>query len=211
MLHQGIAQYNGEIFEFDFGECVYQGKHYEIKNEHGNNCNFGTELHGDFPYLYCGSWNQDTCDIYINSFDGEKFELVDTIHFDKEGYLNAYVDEAEDTGYVFIEDNPDIGKIEFIRFRLSTREILEDRVLPYKMPVVQGIDMYDDFIYASAGFGTDDMRYPDCIYKISRDGILVDRISIDGLEEMEGIAFIDGTPVIATSWHFYYLDPVVDD
>ena len=115
--HQDIAIYNGTIFGVSTGRIYINGEPVPITNGHGNNCMFGKELHGDYPYLYCGSWNKDDCKIYINQLSSEGATLVKTISYPGlQGYLNCCVDEPNQRIYILlnISERTQTGVVDFI-------------------------------------------------------------------------------------------------
>ena len=67
---QDIAVYDDVIFGFGAGMLYDNGRKMVISNGHGNNGMFGIALHGDYPYLYCGSWNRNDCKVYVNQIAG---------------------------------------------------------------------------------------------------------------------------------------------
>ena len=152
--YQGIAVYNGNVFDMGTGTVsVNGGTSFEITNGHGNNANFGTTIHGDYPYLYCASWNQDDCKIYVNEVTNNSATLVRTIDFNLNGYLNAVVDEPNNLIYILlnVSNTTPEGVIDFIVANLSDGSIVSTKRLPYTIPVIQGMCLGNNCIYVAHG------------------------------------------------------------
>lgn len=177
---QDIAVYNGNVFDFTEGNCsVNGGANIQITNGHGNNAHFGKTLHGEFPYLYCGSWTQNDCKIYVNQYADGAFTLVKTITFDGlQGYLNACVDEENNRAYILLNTSNSTydGVIDFIVADLDGN-ILSRKSLSKTIPVIEGMTYFEGAIYVSSGHG---ISYPNRLTILDTDGnILSDSSYID--------------------------------
>ena len=202
-LVQAIAVVNNEVWEFAEGKACYNGVEYSLDNGHGNNCNWGTILHGTYPYLYCPTWTKDEMNINVFSFDGTTFTKVNTIHFGEyTGYLDAYVNDADGFIYAFVFANNTAGKCHYFVSDLDGN-VLFEKDLPYLIRTIQGICMHDGLIYAVSGYGNTDS--PNYLYKISPDGTLISKSvmgTIGSLSEIEGIDFLDNEMILATYYGF---------
>ena len=205
-LVQSIAVFNNQVWEFAEGKAYYNGTEYSLANGHGNNCNWGTELHGDYPYLYCPTWITDEMNIKVFSFDGNVFTLEDTIHISEySGHLDAYVDEFAGLIYGFVYSSNTTGQLTYIVADL-TGSVISSAVLPIKIPVIQGICMHDGVLYVVSGYGNS--SYPNYLNIIATNGTLLARYPIYGIGEIEGIDFLDNKMVLA-SYYYFYIDPVL--
>jgi hypothetical protein len=198
-----IAIYNGTMFGFDQGHMFVNGNDISITNGHGNNCMFGEELHGDYPYLYCGSWFKNDCKVYINQVTDSSATLVRTIDYSSlSGYLNACVDEPNDRIYILLNtsDTTYEGVIRFIVSDLNGN-ILSNELID-KIPIVQGMTFYHGKIYVTSGDGS--ASYPNYLTILDTNGNIVsksDNVTIGG--EFEGIEFYNGKLYIATQTAIY--------
>lgn len=203
-LVQTIAVYNNQVWEFAQGKATYNGVEYDLANGHGNNCNWGVTLHGDYPYLYCPTWTLDEMNINVFSFDGTAFTLVNTIHYNGyTGYLNAYVDEQAGFIYAFVFADNSAGACHYLVSDL-TGTVLMEKDLPYLIRTIQGLCMHHGVIYAVSGYGN--TASPNYLHKISPDGALLGKYvmgAIGSLGEIEGIDFLDNQMVLATYYRFY--------
>lgn len=202
--NQDIAVYNGTIVESDTGFIKINGTKINITNGHGNNCNFGTTLHGDYPYLYCPAWNENVNEIYVNQITNSTATLVSTITIAdmSTGYLNAVVDEANERIYCFIADDPYVGNITFLVTDMSGNTI-STKSLATRIPIIQGMTYYNGNIYLTSGSpNTNDKIY---LYVFDTNGDIVSKTSkIQPFDEIEGISFdIDDTFYIATIHTIY--------
>lgn len=172
--YQDIAVYNGDVFDFGEGTVsINGGSDISITNGHGNNCCFGTELHGTYPYLYCGSWNQDDCKIYVNQYQNGTFTLVRTIEYQTlSGYLNACVDEENEKIYIILNTSAttEEGAVDFIisdmQGNILSRKSLDN------IPVIEGMTFYDGVIIVSSGHG---INYPSYIHIFDTEGNLLSK------------------------------------
>lgn len=205
--NQDIAVYDGHVF--DFGEGVMSvdgGEDVSITNGHGNNCNFGTELHGDFPYLYCGSWVMDECEVYVNQVTASSATLIDTISFPTlSGHLNCAVDEDGGKMYILLNKSQStaVGDIDFIVADLTDGSIISQDALPFAIPVIQGMDFVNGAIYVSHGGASGYTE--NHILVLDTDGrILANTADISQLSEIEGVAFDGGTMYVAAGSKIYH-------
>lgn len=199
---QDIAVYDGTIVESDVGKININGTDIQINNGHGNNCDFGRTLHGTFPYLYCGSWDEDSATIYVNEITATSATFVRLVNFNLEGYLNMAVDETGNRFYIFNADDPYTGNITFIASDLYGN-IQSTKELGIQIPIIQGMTFFDGHIYVVSGSpNTGDKLY---IYCFDTDGNLISRTSKIGTsEEPEGISYdVDGTLYFATISKIY--------
>ena len=200
---QDIALYNGILFQFAAGLMEVSGVTYPITNGHGNNCMFGVELHGAYPYLYCGSWIRDDCHVYINQLSAEGASLVKTISYpDLQGYLNCCVDEPEQRIYILLNtsEKTRTGIVDFIVSDFEGN-ILSRRSFG-KLPVIQGMTFHKGLIYVLSGFGYD--KYPNCLSVLNTSGELVAFSYEPGvIGENEGIDFDGDSIVIASTYRLY--------
>ena len=202
--NQDIALYKGTIIEADTGFIKINGTNITITNGHGNNCNFGTTLHGDYPYLYCPAWDENVNEIYVNQITDNSAELVDTITISDmtTGYLNAVVDEAKGKIYCFVADDPYVGNITFIVTDM-TGNTISTQSLSVRIPIIQGMTFYDNKIYLTSGSpNTGDKP---TLYVFDTSGNIVSKTSnIEPYVEIEGIDFdTDGKLYIATINNIY--------
>lgn len=186
---QDIAVYNGHYFDFGTGTVSVDGADaVSISNGHGNNCNFGQEIHGEYPYLYCGSWSKDTCTIYVNQYSGGAFNLIKTIKYnDLSGFLNACVDEVNDRAYLLVEKGSDTyaGLIDFVVADLDGN-VINTKRLPETIPVIEGMTFYDGRVYVCSGHGAD---WPNYIWVFDTDGNLLSKtakINMEWADTTEG-------------------------
>lgn len=205
-LHQDIAVYDGDVFQFDQGlVSVNGGSSFAITNGHGNNANFGVELHGDYPYLYCPSWTYNDSKIYVNQVTGNSSTLVRTIEFSTlAGHMNAVVDEPNDTIYILqnIAQSTTDSEIDFITAKLSDGTILSTRRLPFRIPVIQGMCLASGAIYVTHGGAS---PYTENHIKVlNTNGDLIgDTEDISGIVEIEGMDISDGTLYVAGYSYLY--------
>lgn len=206
-LVQSIAVVNNEVWEFAEGKAYYNGTEYPLANGHGNNCNWGKTLHGDYPYLYCPTWTLNEMNINVFSFDSSVgFTLERTIHIDGyTGYFNAYIDESAGFIYGFIFANNPAGKCTYIVTDLNGVVLLEKN-LPYLIRTIQGMCMRDGVLYVVSGYGNE--ASPNYLQKISPDGSLLGKYQMSGIGEIEGIDFLDNKMVLA-SYYKFYINPVL--
>lgn len=196
---QDIAIYNNKIFGFAPNVAYYDNTKHSMTCGHGNNCMFGNELHGEYPYLYCGSWDKNDCNVYINEITKEEGNLVRTISYPTlSGYLNCCVDEYNERIYILLctsETTPE-GKIDFIVSdfdgKILSRNSIED------IPIVQGMVFYNDYIYVLSGSGATG-KNPNTLTILDKEGRTIVKNSHTNIEgEFEGIDFCDGNLFIAT-------------
>lgn len=206
VLVQSISVWNNQVWEFDEGHAYYNGVTYALDNGHGNSCNWGTELHGDYPYLYCPTYS-DGYNVKVYSFDGTGFTLERTITLSAytTGYMTAYVDE--NAGYIYSFGYSDIYSGQHM-FAVSdmTGTTVMTKLIPSKIPIVQGMCMHDGILYVTSGYGN--AQYPNYLNKISTDGTLLGRFRMYGIGEIEGIDFLDNKMVLA-SYYEFYINPVL--
>lgn len=204
---QDIAVYNGHVFDFSSGVMsVDGGADVVITNGHGNNCNFGTELHGDFPYLYCGSWNMSDCNVYVNQVTATSATLVDTIEFPTlTGHLNSVVDEAGGRIYILLNksESTAVGDIDFIVANLSDGSIISQSELPFAIPVIQGMDYVDGAIYVAHG-GAGGYTENHVMVLDTSGRMLANTADITQFTEIEGIAFDGGKMYLANGATIYH-------
>lgn len=204
---QDIAVYDGHVFDFGSGVMsVDGGDSVTITNGHGNNCNFGTELHGDFPYLYCGAWNMNECAIYVNQVTEDSATLIDTITFSSmTGHLNCVVNEADGKIYILLNKSQStaVGDIDFIVADLSDGSIISQSELPFAIPVIQGMDYVDGAIYVTYG-GAGGYTENHIMVLDTSGRMLANTANITQFTEIEGIAFDGGKMYIADGATIYY-------
>lgn len=196
---QDVTAYKGTLFEFGSGVCVTGGRSFRIKNGHGNNCNFGTVRHGEYPYLYCAPWNENDNHIYVNEITDSSAKLVDTITYPEiRGYLNAVVDEGKGRAYIFLADKPKEGHISFVIGDLQGK-VLRIRPLSEQIKVIQGMTLYENKIYVLVGL-SEEAGFSNalCIFNLNGD-LLSQSACILPDVEMEGITIdpSNGTLYIA--------------
>lgn len=201
--YQDIAIYNGIIFGFDRGSMFVNGGTFSIENGHGNNCMFGNVLHGQFPYLYCASWERDNCKVFVNQISGSGATLVRTISYPSlKGYLNCCVDEANQLIYILLNTSAKTreGIVDFIVSDFDGN-ILSRRCYGY-LPAIQGMTFFGDRIYVLSGYGN--TRFPNRLSILDTSGTLVG-FSTEPLVsgENEGIDFYGDTIFIATRTGIY--------
>ena len=187
--NQDIAVYNGNIIECDVGFLkINGGSSISASTGHGNNVQFGKTLHGDYPYLYCGSWDEDTCEIYVNQINSDSVTLVSTIQFDGlTGYLNMCVDEENGRFYIMLADDPYTGNITFIVSDL-TGSIISRKQLTKQFPIIQGMEFYNGHIYMLSGTNSD--QYPNKLTIFDTSGEIVSESDkLTPSNEVEGISF----------------------
>lgn len=206
---QDIAVYNGHIFDFGTGVVsIDGGDNISITNEHGNNAQFGTVLHGDFPYLYCPSWDINTGNIYVNQYSDGAFTLVETIHFDLSGYLNACVDEANERVYILLNtsETTSEGAVDFIVGDMQGNVISRKTV--DNIPYIAGMTFYGGHVYVTSGYRTA-AGYPSCLTIFDTSGNIVSKTSsvdccewdaIEGfdIDQKTGIAYLAMINVVLT-------------
>ena len=205
VTNQDIAVYNGHIIEADVGFIkINGGSQIAITNGHGNNCNFGVTLHGTYPYLYCPAWNENEPYIYVNEITDSTATLKKTITYTGlTGYLNAVVDEANDRAYIFLADDPYTGNITFVIGDLDGN-IISQKALAEKMPIIQGMDFKNDSIYVLSGSpNTNDKMY---LWTFDTAGNITAKTAMitPSNVEIEGISFdTDGTLYVANIQKIY--------
>ena len=204
-IHQSIAVVNNQVWEFGEGKAYYNGVVYEIENGHANNCNWGKELHGDYPYLYCPLWTNNKINVF--SFDGTAFTKVSEIVISafESGNLDAYVDEESGFIYGFNYASASVGEITFFVADMSGNVIMQN-AMPYKIPVIQNMCLHDGILYVVAGFGTD--KAPDFFYKIATNGTMLAKYPMYSFGEIEGIDFLDNKMILA-SYYYFFIEPVL--
>ena len=174
---QDIAVYDGNIFDFHPSYVSINGETgISITNGHGNNCCFGDTLHGDYPYLYCADWTENSCKIYVNQYANGAFTLVRTIDLSGSlsGYLNACVDESGDKIYVLTTSNAYTGSLKFTVVTLSTGVIVSTIDLDEAIPVIEGMTYYGGYIYISSGHSSE---YPNYITVMDTTGKTLSKTS----------------------------------
>ena len=179
------------------------GGTFRIENGHGNNCMFGNVLHGQFPYLYCASWERNNCKVFVNQISGSSATLVRTISYPSlKGYLNCCVDESNQLIYILLNTTVKTtgGIVDFIVSDFDGN-ILSRRCYGY-LPVIQGMTFFRDRIYVLSGYGNE--RYPNRLSILDTSGTLVG-FSTEPLVsgENEGIDFYGDTIFIATRTGIY--------
>ena len=203
---QEIAVYNGHIFDFGTGVVsIDGGANINITNGHGNNAQFGVELHGDFPYLYCGSWNKNDCKVYVNQVTTTTATLVRTIEFSTlSGYLNMCVDEPNGRIYILqcTSDDTVTGDVDFVVADLSSGAIVSQTTLPYKIPVIQGMEFHNGIIYVTSGLISSNVT--NHITLINTSGNIIQKSDPINVSELEGISFDNGNLYVADTGHIYY-------
>lgn len=200
---QDIAIYNHKIYGFDPGYMYVDYHAYQIVNGHGNNCMFGNELHGNYPYLYCSSWNKDSCSIYVNQLTDTGTSLIRTITYPSlKGYLNCCVDEDNNRIFILLctsETTPE-GVVDFIISDLDGN-ILERKHID-NIPIIQGMTFHSGLIYVMSGFGSE--QFPGIISVYDTKGNLIARNSDTGISgEFEGVDFDNDTMYLATGTTIY--------
>lgn len=199
-IHQCIAIWNNQVWEFGEGKAAYNGVVYELDNGHGNSCNWGITLHGDYPYLYCPTWTNNETKINVFTFDGTTFTLDHVINLNLTGYMDAYVDEFSQRIYVFTYADSQRGFITFTVADLSGN-VLSAKEIPYRIPVIQGMCLYNGVLYVTSGFAT--REFPNYLNLISTDGTLLGRYPMYNIGEIEGIGFMDNEMILASYYNFY--------
>ena len=179
---QDIAVYNGVLFDFAEGQCSVNGADaVSITNGHGNNANFGITLHGSYPYLYCGGWGE--AKVYVNQYANGAFTLVRTISYTGiTGYLNCAVDEANERVYMIVEQNAEIGDVEFIVGDFGGNVISQKEI--DNIPYIEGMTYYDGKIIVTSGHS----GVPSGIRVFDTDGNLVSKTAaVDVDIAVEGV------------------------
>ena len=199
-IHQSIAVWNNQVWEFGEGKAAYNGVVYELENGHGNNCNWGITLHGDYPYLYCPTWVNNETKINVFTFDGTVFTLDHVINLNLTGYMDAYVDEFSERIYAFTYTNNRTGVITFTIADLLGN-VLSTKEISYRIPVIQGMCLHNGVLYVTSGFAT--QEFPNYLNLISTDGTLLARYPMYNIGEIEGIDFMDGEMILASYYAFY--------
>ena len=201
-IHQSIAVWNNQVWEFGEGKAAYNGVVYELENGHANNCNWGKILHGDYPYLYCPTWVAGENKINVFSFDGTAFTLVNTIYISAftSGHMDAYVDEESGHIYAFNYENNRSGTVTFAVADLEGNTIMT-KVMPSYIPVIQGICFHNGILYVTSGFAT--TEFPNYLNLITTDGTLIGRYPMYNIGEIEGIDFMDDEMILASYYKFY--------
>lgn len=199
-IHQSIAVWNDQVWEFGEGKATYNGIVYELENGHGNTCNWGITLHGQYPYLYCPTWVNNETKINVFTFDGSAFTLDHVIDLNLSGYMDAYVDEFSERIYAFTYTNNRTGAITYTVADLSGN-ILSTKEISYRIPVIQGMCLHNGVLYVTSGFAT--QEFPNYLNLISTDGTLLCRYGIYGIGEIEGIDFMDNEMILASYYEFY--------
>ena len=196
---QEIAVYNGHIFEFGNEVVSIDGANpIAISCGHGNNAMFGKTLHGDFPYLYCGSWNYNDCKVYVNEVTTSSATLVRTITFENmTGHLNMCVDETNGFIYILLNKSEatSVGDIDFIKASLSDGSIISRTTLPDAMPFMQGMEFHNGLIYALNGDANRNANNHLTIFDTS--GNIIQKSEPIPTGEVEGISFDNGKLYIA--------------
>ena len=204
---QEIAVYNNHIFDLGSGVMnIDNGEDIPITNGHGNNAMFGKELHGDFPYLYCGSWNFNDSHIYINEVTTNSATLIKTIDFPNlNGHLNMAVDEENDKIYILMNKSSSttIGDINFVVASLSTGEIISQKDLNFAIPVIQGMEFHNGLIYITYG-GVSPVTDNYIIALDSNGNIISKSDPLPNFGEIEGISFDNNLFYIANTAYIYY-------
>lgn len=206
--NQGIAVYNGNVFDMGTGiVSVNGGEPFALTNGHGNNANFGTVLHGDYPYLYCPSWIQDDCKIYVNEVTNNSAALVRTIDFNLNGYLNAVVDEPNNLIYILlnVSSTTPEGVIDFIIANLSDGSIVSTTRLPYTIPVIQGMCLGNSCIYVAHGGVS---PYTENHIKVLdfEGNVIADTANITGMIEIEAVYIDNGKFYVGDGSKLYTAD-----
>lgn len=199
-IHQCIAVWNNQVWEFGEGKAAYNGVVYELENGHGNNCNWGITLHGNYPYLYCPTWTNNETKINVFTFDGSAFTLDHIINLNLSGYMDAYIDEFSECIYAFTYTNNRTGNITFTVADLLGN-ILSTKEITYRIPVIQGMCLHNGVLYVTSGFAT--QEFPNYLNLISTDGTLLGRYPMYNIEEIEGIDFMDNEMILASYYAFY--------
>ena len=202
-IHQSIAVWNNQVWEFGEGKATYNGIVYELENGHGNTCNWGITLHGNYPYLYCPTWTNNETKINVFTFNGTTFTLDHVINIDLTGYMDAYVDEFSERIYVFTYANNRSGFTTFTVADLSG-SILSTKEIPYRIPVIQGMCLHNGVLYVTSGFAT--QEFPNYLNLISTDGTLLGRYPMYNIGEIEGVDFMDNEMILA-SYYMFYIHP----
>lgn len=193
---QCVAVLGDDIWEFGTGNAYSNGTTYELQNGHGNNCNWGSVAHGDYPYLYCPLWT-DGHTINVLAFDGTAFSVANTIDIGSSytGHLNAYVDDAAGFIYALVNEDTSIGDVTFVIADLSGN-VISSTSMPYRIPAIQGMCMHRGRIIVTGGLGTS--ANPSYIYELATDGTMLDRRLVGGIGEIEGICWLSGQLVVAS-------------
>lgn len=193
---QCVAVLGDDIWEFGTGNAYSNGTTYELQNGHGNNCNWGSVAHGDYPYLYCPLWT-DGHTINVLSFDGTAFSVADTIDIGSSytGHLNAYVDDATGFIYALVNADTSIGDVVFVIADLSGN-VISSTAMPYRIPAIQGMCMHRGRVIVTGGLGTS--ASPSYIYELATDGTMLDKRLVSGIGEIEGICWLSGQLVVAS-------------
>lgn len=182
---QDIAVYNGTVFDFIEGQCsINNGALIPITNGHGNNAMFGTTLHGDYPYLYCGSWNKDDAKVYVNQYSNGAFTLVNTINYPTlTGYMNCCVDEANERVYMLVaKTSTELGDINFVVGDFSGN-IISEKSIGY-LPYIEGMTFFKGAIIVTAGH----TGVPNSVSVYNTDGELLSKTAtVDTDYPIEGI------------------------
>lgn len=191
---QDIAMYGDHRFDMYEDEMYVDGSAtpVPITTGHGNTCQFGTTLHGDFPYLYVGSWTQNTCSVYVNEVTLTTATLVRTITYPTlSGYLNCCVDEDNDRIYIVLcTSSPQDGICDFVVSDLNGT-IISQTTLPFRLRIVQGMKFHEGHVYVTGGDFSD--AYPDYIVTLDTTGQLVAKTDfVEIYSEFEGIEFNKG-------------------
>ena len=196
---QDIAIYNGQIIGLDHKTLFISDNKYSINCGHGNNCMFGKELHGKFPYLYSGSWIKDECYVFINQISEDGPTLVETLDYSfLSGYLNSCVDEENQRIYILlcISDTTREGAIDFLISDFSGNIISRKRI--DNVPVVQGMTFYNGYIYVVSGLAAQG-PFPNTLTILDTEGrVIVKNCNTGIYGEFEGIDFYDEEIYIAT-------------
>lgn len=183
--NQDFAVYNGDVFDFAVGKCsINNGQAIDIANGHGNNAMFGKTLHGDYPYLYCGSWNLNESNVYVNQYANGAFTLVNTIHFsDITGYLNSCVDEENMLVYMLVaKTSPVLGDIDFVIGDFSGNVVSRKTV--DAIPYIEGMTFYDGAIIVTSGHSGE----PSLIHIFDIEGNLLSKTaSVESSAPLEAI------------------------
>lgn len=195
-IHQSIAVWDNQVWEFGEGKATYDGIVYELENGHANCCNWGEELHGNYPFLYCPKLTDKTINVF--SFNGTEFTLENTItiQINGTGSLNAYIDEKNGFIYGFIASANEAFFVADM-----TGAVLYSKPIMYKIPTIQNVKLHNGILYVVSGFGT--TASPNYLNEITTDGSLIGRYPMRNIGEIEGIDFLGDEMILASYYNFY--------
>ena len=184
-----IAVYSGEIFSGTTG-IVYKGSTaIPCSNGHGNNMQFGRTLHGNYPYLYCGSFDETVPAVYVNQINGTSISLVRKIEFPQlSGFCNICVDEAAGRIYMllFEGENTWTGTQHFIVADMEGNIISNIIPTDWACPITQGMCYYNNRIHVVYGGSWPYAK----IMTLSTDGRLIsNNVFTISRREAEGIDY----------------------